>query len=77
MNDIILGFFKSKSSMMRLVLFIVTLCIWGPYAYTFIVDRKSPDLNTNVVLAWGFVVGGKAAQAYIEKKYPSTETPKA
>lgn len=63
--------------MMRLVLIITTICIWIPFAYSFFTTKKCPDMGSEIVLAWGLVVGGKAAQAYIEKRYVPTDTPKA
>ena len=78
MKQLILDFFQSKSSMMRLCLLIATLCVWGPFAYTFIVTKQPPKLDREVVVAYGFAVGGKAVQAYVEKKFAVdlTTTPK-
>jgi hypothetical protein len=74
MNQTILNFFQGKSSMIRLCLLIATLCLWVPYAYSFIVTKQPPKLDPQVATAYGLLVGSKAAQTYVEKKYGATTT---
>jgi hypothetical protein len=33
-------------------------------------------MDREMIMAYGFIVGGKAAQAYVEKKYVVDNTPK-
>ena len=74
MNQTILNFFQGKSSMTRLCLLIATLCLWGPYAYSFIVTKQPPKLDQTIATTYGLLVAGKAAQALVEKKYGATTT---